>query len=258
MKIRKIKSVLTLLLVSSLIIGSTLSLQMSKAYSAYPFPAIYMKHSTFNPTVGQFIQTQIKVCNIHGFAGYQVRIKYDKSSLEPYVNETTPMRNSSRPSTGDILLQDFTPFSFANNDISNGILNFARYYVDVRAFKSSGISESNGTVAVVYFKVLKNSVNPLNSISFESPSTTTPVEYIEDVNKDKSVNMTDAVLVSKSFNTLSTDPNYIKEYDLNKDSVINMIDIVMIFRYFNTVSNSIKGTCLYNWNAQQINYYYAI
>ncbi|WP_036945408.1 FG-GAP-like repeat-containing protein [Pseudobacteroides cellulosolvens] len=263
----KLKRLSVVLIIGSLIFCSIFT---NKVYAAIN-PSISMEHSTICPIAGQYIQTKIKVKDIYGFAGYQVRIKYDKTLLEPYVqyNDSAiytgnyePMDNYTKPNPGDILLHsreckksDFIPVSIAKNDISNGILNFGRYYIKASAYKSSGISESTGTIAVIYFKVLKNSVNPLTSISFENSSTTTTGPITGDLNGDNAVNMTDVVEVSKYFNTLNTDPNYKKEYDINLDNAINMIEIMIIASKFNTISNSINGTCLYNWDALQVKEY---
>lgn len=216
-------------------------------------PTIYLVHSTYLANAGQIIETKVKVRDVYGLAGYQVSIKYDKSAFVPYIDETRPMGKRSVPKSGDILINDnFTPFRIANHDLTNGFLDFSGYYVDILKYKASGISETAGTFAVIYFKVLKNGVNPFDSIYFQNPTSTTPKEHIGDVNGDKAVNMTDIVTISKSFNTAPGYPNYKIEYDLNKDGAVNIKDVVIIASGYNTISNSLNGTCLYNWNAEQL------
>jgi endoglucanase len=55
-----------------------------------------------------------------------------------------------------------------------------------------------------------------------------PVEIIEDINKDGSVNMADVVLVAKVFGLTKDDPAFDKKCDLNNDGSINMSDIVKL------------------------------
>lgn len=61
---------------------------------------------------------------------------------------------------------------------------------------------------------------------------TSPYKYL-DVNDDGVVNMTDVVLVAKSFNSARGDGRYNEKYDFNKDGAVNMVDITLLAKRFN-------------------------
>lgn len=58
----------------------------------------------------------------------------------------------------------------------------------------------------------------------------------EDLNKDGVINMTDVILLAKSFNTVKGDSKYVEDYDLNGDGAINMADVILLAAKFNTVT----------------------
>ncbi|WP_050753431.1 glycoside hydrolase family 9 protein [Pseudobacteroides cellulosolvens] len=58
--------------------------------------------------------------------------------------------------------------------------------------------------------------------------TIAPIEIMEDINKDGSVNMADVVLVAKVFGFMKDDPEFDKKCDLNDDGTINISDIVKL------------------------------
>jgi len=58
----------------------------------------------------------------------------------------------------------------------------------------------------------------------------------EDLNKDGVINMTDVILLAKTFNTVRGDSKYVEAYDLNSDGAINMADVIILASKFNTVA----------------------
>jgi hypothetical protein len=68
-----------------------------------------------------------------------------------------------------------------------------------------------------------------------SPSLTpTPVEVVEDVNKDGAINITDIMLIAGAFNSVKGDSKYNPLMDLNKDNAVNISDIMICAAKFNT------------------------
>ncbi|MDP4183210.1 MAG: PKD domain-containing protein, partial [Bacillota bacterium] len=63
-----------------------------------------------------------------------------------------------------------------------------------------------------------------------------------DLNKDNVINMSDVVLIAKSFNTSMGDKEYKQEYDLNKDQSINMADIIILAKCFNQIISPVTPT----------------
>jgi len=57
-----------------------------------------------------------------------------------------------------------------------------------------------------------------------------------DMNQDNAINMTDIVVIAKSFGTSSEDTNFNTTADFNCDNTINMSDIIIVCRHFNNVS----------------------
>ena len=107
--------------------------------------------------VGDIIKASVRVNDISNFSGYQVNIKYDPEVLQA-VNPNTGLEytTNSLPLNGDILTNvDYSPVLKADNKVNNGILNFAKGYAGLDAYKSGNSPEESGTVLVVGFKVLQ-------------------------------------------------------------------------------------------------------
>lgn len=67
-----------------------------------------------------------------------------------------------------------------------------------------------------------------------TPTPTIKNDFIvEDVNKDRAVNMADVIALASCFGKVTNDPNYKQECDVNKDGSINMSDVMMIAQKFN-------------------------
>ena len=109
-------------------------------------------------SVGDIINTVIKINNIDYLSAYQINIKYDPEFLQP-VNPNTlnPFESRTMPKDGTLIVnEEYGPFSIAANDIEEGVLNFAKSYSLLSDYRMSGNGEgSTGTLAVIGFKVLK-------------------------------------------------------------------------------------------------------
>ncbi|HEX3047723.1 MAG TPA: cellulose binding domain-containing protein [Bacillota bacterium] len=107
--------------------------------------------------VGDIIKCSVKINTISNFAGLQVNIKYDPTVLQAVdPNSGAVYTNSSLPANGDLLLNSaYSPLTIPDHNISNGVLNFGRAYVNLSAFKNAGTPEASGTVALIGFKALK-------------------------------------------------------------------------------------------------------
>lgn len=120
-------------------------------------------------TVGETIKASIVVNDIDNFAGYQINLKYDPKILQPVNALGTPYTNTTIPAFGDIIVnQDYGVLPFAAHNVTDGILNFSRTYTNIEDYRLSGNAEETGTLAVIYFKVLKVLET---SVEFESSST---------------------------------------------------------------------------------------
>jgi aryl-phospho-beta-D-glucosidase BglC (GH1 family) len=65
--------------------------------------------------------------------------------------------------------------------------------------------------------------------------TTSPTEKTPDLNGDGVVNMSDIMILSDAFNSVSGDNRYDVNYDLNGDGAISMSDVMVVAAKFNTV-----------------------
>ncbi len=110
-----------------------------------------------NIAIGDVIEVSLRVKDMLKFAGYQANIKYDPAVLQPIYSDDTPFDNNSAPEIGDLLIKRYSPTDMAANDLAKGALTFGRTYMNLAGYKNSGSPElSSGTVAYIYFKVLKS------------------------------------------------------------------------------------------------------
>ncbi|KNY29689.1 dockerin type I domain-containing protein [Pseudobacteroides cellulosolvens] len=84
---------------------------------------------------------------------------------------------------------------------------------------------------------LKRSLLTQLSENIEIGSPLQPIPMIPgDINTDSVINMSDIVLLAKSFNTIPSDVGFNSAADFNYDKVINMGDVVIIAKNFNATS----------------------
>jgi subtilisin family serine protease len=118
---------------------------------------VKMEFDKTSAAVGDIITATLKVEGVNYFSGSQVNIKYDPAVVQPVDNNLQPYNENTRPAGGNILINnDYSPISYASNDLSRGILNFCNGYIDLLGYKEGAIAETFGTLAVIKFKVLSN------------------------------------------------------------------------------------------------------
>lgn len=157
MRIRKAISIL--LAVALLLSSSTFTVFASgvQASSTELKPSsIGLKLDKTSAKTGETITATLDINNISGFAGYQVNMKYDPAVLEPVTSKGVKYSSATMPESGTILNNtDYSLFSRALNDLTAGTLNIGKAYTDVQYYKDCGIAESNGSIAIIRFKVLQ-------------------------------------------------------------------------------------------------------
>jgi len=120
-------------------------------------------------SVGDTVKATLKINDVAKFAGYQVGIKYDASVLKPVLSDGSDLEEGTAPDSGDILItKKYNPAELATNDLKAGVLTFGKSYMSIGSYKTAGKAESNGTVAVLYFEVLKNTATRIYFDNVES------------------------------------------------------------------------------------------
>lgn len=102
------------------------------------------------------LKVTLYIKNIANFSGYQANLAYDPQVLKPVYFDGSEYDSQSPVETGSLLTKNYIPVDFALHDLQKGILNFGRTYLAVNSYKNSGVSESSGSIAVIYFRILKN------------------------------------------------------------------------------------------------------
>ena len=107
--------------------------------------------------VGDVIIASVRVNDIRSLSGYQVNIKYDPNVLKAVDPITrTPYSNKTLPLDGELLINtDYSVYSQAESNIDEGILNFSKNYINLKAYKESNEPEESGTIFVLGFEVLE-------------------------------------------------------------------------------------------------------
>ena len=84
-----------------------------------------------------------------------MQLKYDPAVLTPITSAGKPYGKATALSGGDLIQNaDYIPFSQANHDLENGLLNFSKSYLNLEEYKASKNPETTGTLGIVEFKVL--------------------------------------------------------------------------------------------------------
>ncbi|TYQ18207.1 UNVERIFIED_CONTAM: cohesin domain-containing protein [Acetivibrio alkalicellulosi] len=120
--------------------------------------------------VGEIIEASININNISNFMGYQINIKYDPTVLEAVdTNTGVAFGRRTMPANGTILVnENYGVIEAVNNNIDEGIINFAKTYSNAEQYKLNGGAEESGTIGVIGFRVLKEEST---SVSFENTVT---------------------------------------------------------------------------------------
>jgi len=105
--------------------------------------------------LGDIIKITINVDSIANFSGYQANIKYNKEYLQAWdTYESAPYEEGTVPDYGTLLRKGYSPTDMVKNNISNGILNFGRSYMNLTSYKKAQ-AETTGSIAIISFKVIK-------------------------------------------------------------------------------------------------------
>ena len=141
--------------------------------------------------VGQIVKATIKASDFAGIAGYQVNLKYDPEVLQPVTASGKAYSKTTQPEAGSLLANDeFGPIGVASNDITTGKLTFGKAYSYLQDYKESGDLETDGSLAVIQFKVLKlqdTQISFEDSVAMPGANQGT---FIFDANGDKTDNYT--------------------------------------------------------------------
>ena len=135
---------------------------------------VYVTLDKTKAAVGEIVTATINVKEFDVISGYQANIKYDPSVLQPVYDDGTPYDGSSVPDPGTLLKKRYSPTDMGSNDLVNGTLTFGRSYMNMASYKASGEPENTGSLAVICFKVLKNTETKIELA--DAPSLTNAVE----------------------------------------------------------------------------------
>jgi subtilisin family serine protease len=82
--------------------------------------------------VGEIITATLSVDSIDNFAGYQVNLKYDPEVIQPVDDSLQPYSEDTKP-TGTTVINNsnYSPVSYALNDLSTGTINFCAGYLNL-------------------------------------------------------------------------------------------------------------------------------
>ncbi len=122
-------------------------------------PELYMIASKESADI---YKVTLNIKNIENFSGYQANLVYDPNVLKPIYSDGSQYSYQSTIETGNLLTKKYSPVDYAMNDLQNGVLTFGRSYMALSSYKSSGISESTGSIGIIYFKILKNETTQIN------------------------------------------------------------------------------------------------
>jgi len=139
-------------------------------------PEIYITLDKNTAEVGDIVKATFNIKNFYGFAGFQINLKYDPEVLQPIdTASNSEFTNTSLPDEGTVLTNSkLSPTAMASNDLENGTLSYGSGYMNMEAYKNSGISESTGSIAVYSFKVIKKQKTSLRLEN--SPALTKPID----------------------------------------------------------------------------------
>ncbi len=106
--------------------------------------------------VGDIIKASVRIDGSNIIAGYQICITYDPEVLQAVNPDTGKAYNSNtKPLPGNILInEEYKVLTVAINDINKGVLIFGRTYLEIEAYKKSGIYEASGILDIIGFKVI--------------------------------------------------------------------------------------------------------
>ncbi|HEY9058956.1 MAG TPA: cohesin domain-containing protein [Pseudobacteroides sp.] len=150
-----------ILLVLALVLVFT-SLSVTSVF-ADSLPSIGIELDKTEAKVGDVIKATVKVNNIKNLNGFQVNMRYNQEVLKVISEDGSDnFGDASCPNNGELIRNEsYSLFPAAANVISAGILNFGRSYIDMGSYKKSNKPESTGSIAILYFKVIKDAATEI-------------------------------------------------------------------------------------------------
>ena len=192
-----------------LVVGTPEAVTTDAVVSIVPSPVV-------SPAIGRQLTLNLNITGGEAVAGYQVILQFDPTALR-YVESS----NGDYLPAGAFFLQP--------------VVN--RDSVELAATALTGVSNGDGTLAVITFEVMTVKVSTLTLSEtlladsqgstflpqVEAGEITEPPELKGDVNSDGIVNIQDLVLVASSFGQTGQNPA-----DINADGVVNIADLVLV------------------------------
>ncbi|HEY9061930.1 MAG TPA: CotH kinase family protein [Pseudobacteroides sp.] len=124
-----------------------------------------------------------------------------------------------------------SPYSF----LTNGATQFNQGLTDLKNLVTKRHSAVNSYLAgITISPTPAASATPTPTPTKASPTptkaspTNTLSGWAEDVNQDRTVNMSDVILIAQSFGKILGESGYAVKCDINKDNSINMSDVILI------------------------------
>lgn len=126
-------------------------------------PSIGIELDKTEAKVGDIIKATVKVNNIQNLNGFQVNMRYNQEVLKVVSQDGSDnFGDASCPNNGELIRNEsFSLFPAAANVTSAGVLNFGRSYIDMGSYKKSNKPESTGSIAELYFKVIKDAATEI-------------------------------------------------------------------------------------------------
>jgi len=126
-------------------------------------PSIGIELDKTEAQVGDTIKATVKVNNIKNLNGFQVNIRYNQEVLKIVAEDgSDSFGDTTCPKNGELVMNEsYSLFPAAANIISAGVLNFGRSYIDMESYRKSNNPESMGSLAVLYFKVIKDAATEI-------------------------------------------------------------------------------------------------
>ncbi len=157
-----------LTLVLSIVIMVALIMSFNYSVNAMD-PSIYISVDKTAGDVGDIITASVNVKDFERLGGVDVSIKYDKEILQPIKENGVPYTSNTNPEPGDIFIKnEYIPCLNSQHSLDKGFLHFLRFYFNITDYRSNNISEGTGTIAKIYFKILKEEYTKLEFASDET------------------------------------------------------------------------------------------
>jgi hypothetical protein len=126
-------------------------------------PSIGIELDKTEAKLGDIVKATVKVNNIQNLNGFQVNMRYNQEVLKIVSQDGSDnFGDASCPNNGELIRNEsYSLFPAAANIISAGVLNFGRSYIDMGSYRKSNKPENTGSIAELYFKVIKDAATEI-------------------------------------------------------------------------------------------------